>query len=329
MAQIRIVDDWLRSPASPPSHYRSVMVIAEKWAEQRVLMRAYATSRDQTMPTILLHAVELAIGPAGIDVNGPWGIHAGDHAGMDAQAIKAALEDAAKRLAGSKGNPPRLVDEAQTFDREPTGNWAPGTPRVLPQRADQRGPSVEHVGAVAAARVPQAQMATFVPQAPPAQHMPPQQPAVVAPSNPELRKTPVPRRSSKTRPPPVPRVIDPSGPHSGAAPMVRTALGYASGSGAQSAIVKLGLTPQVSARLGRLVDRVVPADFVIDAGERRVLNALGEQPLTARAIGHMLDIADATTFMEELTTKLEKYGLGDLIEPGEPQGGEPTYRMRR
>ena len=53
-SQIRIVDDWLRSPASPPSHYRSVMVIAEKWAEQRVLMRAYAQSRDQTMPTIML-----------------------------------------------------------------------------------------------------------------------------------------------------------------------------------------------------------------------------------------------------------------------------------
>lgn len=328
MAQIRIVDDWLRSPASPPSHYRSVMVIAEKWAEQRVLMRAYAQSRDQTMPTILLHAVELAIGPAGLDVNGPWGIHVpamepsgfaqaaeNVQAGMDAQAVKAALEDAARRLAGSKGNPPRLVDESQTFDREPTGNWAPGSPRVLPQRTDHRGPVVEHVAGVAAARVPQSQMATFVPQSPPAHHVPGTQPAVAAPSNPELRKTPLPRRSSgKTRPPPS---------------NVRTALGYASGSGAQSAIVRLGLTPHISARLGRLVDRVVPAEFAIDAQERRVLNALGEHELTARAIGHMLDIADATSFMEELTEKLERYGLGDLIEPGEPQGGEPTYRMRR
>ncbi|MEO6776601.1 MAG: hypothetical protein ABI467_26900, partial [Kofleriaceae bacterium] len=69
MAQIRLVDDWLRSPASYPTHYRSVMVIAEKWAEQRVLMRAYAQSREQTMPTILLHGIELAIGPAGTDVN--------------------------------------------------------------------------------------------------------------------------------------------------------------------------------------------------------------------------------------------------------------------
>ncbi len=315
MAQIRIVDDWLRSPASPPSHYRSVMVVAEKWAEQRVLMRAYAQSRDQTMPTIMLHAVELAIGPAGIDVNGPWGIHAGQHPQMDAQAIKAALEDAARRLAGSKGNPPRLLDESQTFDREPTGNWGPGAPRVLPQRADPRAPAVDYVAPVQAARVPQSQIASYVPQAPPTQHIVHVQPAVVAPSNPELRKTPVPRRSSgKTRPPPA---------------NARTALGYASGAGAQSAIVKLGLAPQVSAKLGRLVDRVVPADFTIDSGERRVLNALGEHALTARAIGHMLDISDAVAFMEALTGKLEQYGLGDLIEPGDPQGGEPTYRMRR
>jgi hypothetical protein len=335
MAQIRIVDDWLRSPASPPSHYRSVMVIAEKWAEQRVLMRAYSQSRDQTMPTIMLHGTELAIGPAGIDVNGPWGIHVGQHASMDAQAIKAALEDAARRLAGSKGNPPRLVDESATFDREPTGNWGPGSPRVLPQRADQRGPAIEHVGSVGAARVPQSQIATYVPQSPPAQHVaqaPHAMPAqgVAAPSNPELRKTPLPRRSAgKTRPPPGPRNVDPPASRSGAAPLARTALGYASGSGAQSAIVKLGLAPQVSAHLGRLVDRVVPADFVIDDGERRVLNALGEQQLTARAIGNMLDIADAVSFMEELTRKLEGYGLGDLVEPGEPKDGEPTYRMRR
>jgi hypothetical protein len=319
MAQIRIVDDWLRSPASPPSHYRSVMVIAEKWAEQRVLMRAYAQSRDQTLPTILLQGVELAIGPAGIDTNGPWGIHVGQHDQVTPQHVKAGLEDAARRIAGSKGNPPLLVDENHTFDREPTGNWAPGAPRVLPQRPDQRGPSVDYVAPAAAARVPQAQAATYVPQSVGAQHIQQsavQQQSVAAPSNPDLRKTPIPRqRSGKTRPPPM---------------SVRTALGYTSGSGAQSAVVRLGLAPHVSARLGRYVDRVVPADFAIDADERRVLNALGEaEHLSARAIGHMLHVADAVTFMEELTRKLELYGLGDLIEPGEPSGGEPTYRLRR
>jgi len=159
MAQIRIVDDWLRSPASPPSHYRSVMVIAEKWAEQRVLMRAYSQSRDQTMPTIVLQGVELAIGPAGTDINGPWGIHVGQHPELTPQHVKAGLEDAARRIAGSKGNPPRLLDESQTFDREPTGNWAPGAPRMLPQRPDQRGPSVSFIepagrGAVTPGRAP-------------------------------------------------------------------------------------------------------------------------------------------------------------------------------
>jgi hypothetical protein len=311
MAQIRIVDNWLRSPAAAPSHYRSVMVIAEKWAEQRVLMRAYAESRDQTMPIIRLHGAELAIGPAGIDVNGPWGIHVGEPSEGRAQVVKHGLEESARRLAGSKGNPPRLVDEHQTFDREPTGNWAPGTPRIVPQRTDHRSPAVDYIAPTGAARVPQHQAATYVPQVSSMQH---QTPAV--PANPELRKTPVPRRSSgRTRPPPL---------------SVRTALGYTSGAGAQSAIVKLGLAPKVSARLGRFIDRVVPGDFAIDAGERRVLNAIGEsEAVSARAIGNMLDLADAVSFMEHLVAKLEAYGLGDLVEPAEPQGGEPTYRLRR
>jgi hypothetical protein len=76
-----------------------------------------------------------------------------------------------------------------------------------------------------------------------------------------------------------------------------------------------------------LVDRVVPQDFHIDAQERRVLNALGEGQLTARSIGQMLDVADAVSYMEELTRKLESYNL-DLVEPGDPHGGEPTYRLR-
>jgi hypothetical protein len=107
-----------------------------------------------------------------------------------------------------------------------------------------------------------------------------------------------------------------------------TNLGYTSGSGAQSAVVRLGLSPAVSSRLGRLVDRMVPPDFQISTAERKVLNALGEQELTARAIGNMLDLSDPMTFMENLTRKLETHGL-DLVEPGDLRGGEPTYRLRR
>jgi len=318
MAQIRIVDDWRRSPAAGPSHYRSVMVIAEKWAEQRVLMRAYAESRDQLRPTIMLHGIELAIGPAGLDLNGPWGIHVGENPDGRAQDIKLQLEATARRLAGSKGNPPRLADEEPAFDREPTASWGPGAPRILPKRPDPQLPQVEHVAPVGAARIPQVPGASYVP--PKAQAYPSAAPAeaVTAPSNPELRTAPMPRtRSRTTRQPP----LSPA----------RTALGYTSGSGAQSAVVRLGLAPHVSARLGWLVDRVVPADFHLEGRERRILNALGaldEGGLTARGIGQMLDVADPVSFMEELTRKLESYNL-DLVEPGEPQGGEPTYRLRR
>lgn len=311
MASIRIVDDWLRSPASAPSHYRSVMVIAEKWAEQRVLMRAYAESRDQTRPTIMLHGVELAIGPAGLDSNGSWGVHVGDPDNGRAQHIKHHLEEAARRLAGSKGNPPRLLDEEPTFDREPTANWGPGAPRILPRPPGHQGPAVDYVAQPGAAWVPQGQPAYVAHAQPPAVPYAAPPPAVAPPSNPEQRAAPVPRQRRPTRQPPA-----------------RTALGYTSGSGAQSAVVRLGLAPHVSARLGRLVDRAVPADFHIDARERHVLNALGDGQRSARAIGQMLAVDDPVAFMEELTRKLESYGL-DLIEPAEPVGGEPTYRLRR
>jgi hypothetical protein len=318
MASIRIVDDWLRSPASPPSHYRSVMVIAEKWGEQRVLMRAYAESRDQLRPTITLHGIELAIGPAGLDMNGSWGIHVGEPSDGRAQAIKDQLEGAARRLAGSKGNPPRLMDEEPTFDREPTANWGPGAPRMLPKRNDHhvQAPQVDYVHQVGAARVPQAQAATLVAQAHVAHHLPMQQ-EMMAPSNPEIRQTPVHRQRRPTRQQP----LNNGGVNRG------TALGYTSGSGAQSAVVRLGLAPHISARLGRFVDRIVPQEFHIEGKERHVLNSLGDGALTAWAIGQMLGIVDAVSFMEDLTRKLESYGL-DLVEPAEPVGGEPTYRLR-
>lgn len=313
MASIRVVDDWLRSPMSQPSRYRSVMVIAEKWAEQRVLMRAYAESRDQMRPTIMLHGTELAIGPAGTDVNGPWGIHVGDNPDSRAPEVKSHFEASARRMAGSKGNPPRLADEEATFDREPTGNWTPGAPRVLPKRPHHAKTPTEFVAPVAAARVPSHQAATYVPQSPAAHQVAASAPSSEAPSNPGIRVAPVPRPRGKTRPQPI----------------QKTALGYTSGAGAQSALVRLGLAPAVSSRLGRLINKTVPQDFHIDASERRVLNALGtENALSAKAIGNMLDVADAVSFMEDLVHKLESYGL-DLVEPADPHGGEPTYRLRR
>jgi hypothetical protein len=155
----------------------------------------------------------------------------------------------------------------------------------------------------------------------------------VPPANPAERRTPVPahppaRRRGWTSPIPVgpgasssATAVDRNG--------ARTALGYDSGAGAQNAVIRLGLRPAVAARLARLVDRTVPADFAITPHEREVLNALGEkEQLTARQIGAMIGVADAVTWMERLVEKLAAYGL-DLIAPGAPSGGEPTYVLRR
>ncbi|MEM9487768.1 MAG: hypothetical protein AAGC55_01420, partial [Myxococcota bacterium] len=151
MALIRIVDAWLRSPASPPTHRRVVMVVAESWSEQRILMRAYADSPDQTRPTITLHGSQLAISPASTDPHGPWGIHVEPAVDGRAQHLRDQLHLAARRLAGSRGNPPRLADEESRFDRKHTNHWAPGTPRDLPERPVSAGPDTPTIAVSAAA----------------------------------------------------------------------------------------------------------------------------------------------------------------------------------
>jgi hypothetical protein len=318
MARIRIVDEWLRSPASPPTYYRSIMVVAERWAEQRVLMRAFQESGDQTRPTIVLHGAELAIGPASLDPNGSWGIHVQPPADGRAQVLKDALELAARRMAGSKGNPPRLEDEGSDFERKRTNNWAPGAPLDLVEHrvpgagwepavaASMHGAAAAsavtiHPG-MAAVPVPQHQAAHYVPAAPAAEVVP--RGAMHA----DDRRTP--RGWLEERRP--------------APPLARTQLGYSSGAGAQSAVIRLGLRPAVA----RLVDRTVPSDFQITQAERAVLNALGERErLTARAVGELVGVVDGVAWMEGLIEKLERYGL-DLVVPGEASGSDPTYVLR-
>ena len=350
MARIRIVDEWLRSPASPPTHYRSIMVVAERWAEQRVLMRAYAESADQTRPTIMLHGTELAIGPASTDPNGSWGIHVQPPVDGRAQELQAQLELAARRLSGSKHNPPRLEDEAGSFERKRTNNWAPGSPRDMPDAPLPRAswdPAVaasQHLPAYVAANpgastiapsqiatmvpaasavaVPSQPAAAYLPVAPAAEMLPRGQAAesslsVGPPTNAALRMTPMPTRTEAGR------ARRPT-----AGRNARTALGYSSGAGAQSAIIRLGLRPAAASRLGRLADRTVPADFQISSVERDVLNVLAERErVTARAVRELVAVVDAVAWMEALMAKLESYGL-DLIAPAEPDGSEPTYRLR-
>ena len=356
MARIRIVTDWLRSPASPPSHYRSIMVVAEQWAEQRVLMRAFSESIDQTRPTIVLHGLELAIGPAGTDPHGPWGIHVQPPADGRAQELAQQLELAARRMAGTRGNPPRLEDELSAFERKRTNNWAPGAPRDIPGDGAQQPYYEPQIAASQRMPTPPAPALGFgtpppaerVPMVPQAQYMAtmPAAELVPAPSAekhasgpvvevlpaPQVPATPAPqppRRRGWTSPIP-PMVAAPTPPTASASmPLGRTALGYSSGAGAQSAVIRLGLRPAVAARLSRLVDRTVPPDFEVSAAEREVLNALGERgPLTARAIAALVGLDDPLSWMDQLMDKLGRHGL-DLVAPGEPADGEPTYVLSR
>jgi hypothetical protein len=320
MARIRIVEEWLRCPGSAPTRWRSIMVVAEQWAEQRVLMRAYAESIDQTRPTIMLHGAELAIGPAGIDTHGPWGIHVHPQEDGRAQEIAHALREAARRLAGSKGNAPRLEDEVSDFDRKRTDNWSPGTPRAVPGIPQQ-----PYYEPMVAASYPAG--ASYVPPPPTVNYVAPQPPPDGA-----HRMTPVPTPPSAVPiGTPVKRRRGWTQPHRPQAtePGARTALGYESGAGAQSAIVRLGLRPAAASQLGRIGDRTVPSDFEITKDERAVLNMLAEvDHLTARAIGQMVGALDPVAWMEALVVKLTTHGL-DIVAPGPALGGEPTYRLQR
>ena len=59
-----------------------------------------------------------------------------------------------------------------------------------------------------------------------------------------------------------------------------------------------------------------------------MLNLLGEHPvLTARVIREAVGARDPVGWMEALIVKLEAFGI-DIIEPGEPDGAEPTYRLK-
>jgi hypothetical protein len=253
-------------------------------------------------------------------------------------------------MAGSKGNAPRLEDEGGNFDRKRTNNWAPGSPKDIPDAPIPRtswDPAVaasQHLPAYVAASpgastVAPGQLATLVP-APTAVPVPAQPSAsyvasapaaevlprgaahesslaVVAPTNAALRKTPMPTRHDGGR-----------ARRTTGVRHARTALGYSSGAGAQSAIIRLGLKPAAAARLGRLAERTVPADFQISSVERDLLNVLADRErLSARMVRELVGVIDAVAWMEALMAKLESYGL-DLVAPGDPDGSEPTYRVR-
>ncbi len=322
MARIRIVDEWLRSPVSPPSRYRAIMVVAESWGEQRVLMRAFQESTDQTRPTIVLHGEELAVGPAGTDPHGPWGIHVQPPVDGRAQELRAQLELAAKRLAGSRGRPARLQDEAPAFDNKQTGYWSPGSPRD--RQSQRHTPRAAYYEPAEVAPPSSSSMIPSAASRPTPRPTPVNLPRAHRPTPaPSLGGTPVPgaiprRRRGWTSPVPTAPAPEVGG---------RTALGFA---GAPVTQPREVTGPQESnAGLSKLVARTMPLGLQLSAVERDVLNALGEAPfLTARQVSEIAGVNDAMTWMEQLMSKLALHGI-DLIAPGNDQNGEPTYVLRR
>ncbi len=334
MARIRIIDEWLRSPVAPPSRYRAVMVVAESWSEQRVLMRAFASCGDQTRPTIVLHGIVLAIGPAGLEPHGEWGIHVEPPVDGRAQELRTELELAARRLAGSKGNPPRLADEVSRFENKATHLWAPGTPPDVPAGAPPT--RMGHGYYEPAELVARTGRPMLVEGNPQPGFAPPDRQTVLAPphappSDGRSRTGTIPMAplfgglaasataetstesvGSRTRPgflpPPMP------GPRTGSMTMPPVP----------------AAPPAASTQLtfASLVGRTMPLGLQLTQLERDVLDALGRAPLTADEIGRIVGAADPVPWMEHLMRKLAQMGL-DMVAIGVARTGEPTYLLRR
>ncbi len=311
-------------------------------------MRAFSGSLDQTRPTIVLHGTELAIGPAGTDPHSEWGIHVEPPVDGRAQELREQLELSAQRLAGSKGNPPRLLDEVSEFERKATNMWAPGTPKATPSAEHRRADVYEPSDSIAAraakvpASAPESQTMMGDPRA-----VPFSAPAASHQANKGggFRSTPAPihrselaAMSAKTSSQSSKHGARSSGARAGSAknpvapvPRARlkeTVIGFESGAGT------LGTSKPKAKRLPRqslahLVGHTMPLGFSLDDEEREVLNALGRNDgLSASEVGELVGAGNGIAWMEALIGKLSEHGL-DLIEPGEDRSGEPTYILRR
>lgn len=340
MARIRIIDEWLRSPVSSPSRHRAVLVVAESWSEQRVLMRAFASCSDQTRPTIVLHGQELAIGPAGTDPHGQWGIHVEPPVDGRAQELRSQLELAARRLSGSKGNPPRLVDETTRFDNKATHLWAPGTP---PDRLPMSGGTAHGFAYYEPATVAPPSDSPVIPSAAP-------RPAIAQAAT-GAQLTPVSDRPTIKHITPLPvttarRAGSKTDQHwvvgSSASQTVgsRTQPGFLPAPASTSSPRSTGTTATVTATVtatatvpatsvASLVGKTMPLGLQLSDAEREVLNALGRAPsLSAREIASIAKVTDALAWMEQFLRKLASIGL-DVVTPGDDKDGEPTWILRR
>ncbi len=345
VARIRIVDEWLRSPVSAPARQRAIMVVARSWAEQRVLMRAFSASDDQTRPTINLHGSELAIGPAGTDPHGEWGIHVEPPVDGRAQELREALQLAAKLLAGSKGNPPRLQDEVPEFESRPTNNWAPGTAPVLPENSSYYEPATS-APMSASKEIPSSARASAAR-------------SKLAKTN--FRKTPPfwngmydsPELSESNRPAPLARSqgralgSQQTEPVQGSAARkrnIRRTFRYSGAVVAQTpkapvvqgkgkgskTVFGYSSAKNQSVSYAAAAGKTMPLGFSLEDSERHVLNELGKRNcMTAGEIGSFLGLSsDPMVWMSRFMDKLAEFGL-DLVTPGDDRDGEPTYKLSR
>jgi len=324
------------------------MVVARSWAEQRVLMRAFSSSDDQTRPTIVLHGCELAIGPAGTDPHGEWGIHVEPPVDGRAQELREALQLAAKLLAGSKGNPPRLQDEVPEYEDRATNNWAPGNAVVDPKNKSYYEPAI---GAATSS----------------SREIPSSASARAKLSKTNFRKTPPFWGGMYENP----ELAQSDGSGSLRAARVSTAPAASGGGSATglrkrknrqtfrysgvvtaqslkaSAPAALGPTPapaspkpnktvfgyssakNQSVSYAVAAGKTMPLGFTLEDAERRVLNALGERgAMGAGEIGTLLGVPEPMAWMAKFMDKLAEIGL-DLVTPGDDRDGEPTYVLTR
>jgi hypothetical protein len=333
VARIRIIDEWMRSPVSTPVHQRLIMVVAETWAEQKVLMRAFQNSLDQTRPSIGLMGHELAISPAGTEPYGPWGIHVQPPQDGRAQELRGQLEQAARHMAGSKGNPPRLMDELPADERKPTTPWTgqrvagPNERTVMPQgmaggsQPDMRydtEPEVNPPVASPPARV-------YTPQRPhgsPAPAHP--QPGGYQQGYPPAAPPPTyPQAPSAGTPTPFPNYRQNQYAQGGARarrarrtahPGSATAHGYTSTDTPVSQRRSYHSNALRPSSLATVVGKTMPIGFRISGPERVVLDALSRGgTLTGEQVALMASAPDGHAFMAELIAKLAGHGI-DLVE---------------
>lgn len=319
VARIRIVDEWLRSPISPPTRQRAVFVVADSWSEQRVLMRAYAGAPDQTRPTIALRDREFEIGPAGSDPHGPWGIRIEQAVEGRPQELRAQLEEAARRLAGARRSPPRLEDEESPFEKAPTRVWvAPdgdGSARVV----GNREAPAELGGAPAAGW--EAQPGEARPRRGGGRETKELFPGGrLSPADGSAPRGAAAGPSPKAGP--AGTNAEPRGPTGkGRAPSTAETL-----TGVPTRPPAPGGGPKDG--LAAVVGRTMPLGFELSASEREVLNALGRRgELTEREVAELASASDGAGWMESFVARLAEHGL-DLVIPGDADGGGRVFALR-